>query len=489
MRSIRAKLLTALLVGIGAILIVSFGTFYFYVQRTLHRQFDRHLEEKILGFSQMSEIEDPDEEEDGEVYEDFGDDVDNAIEFEFAELPLREFQASSDPEYYQVCDEYGFVLARSPSLMSATLSIIRREDLDEVVIQSLVLPDGRSGRVASVWFHPKLDQPTDPPVEETPRLLLIIAKSTEEVDQILGVIFTGLIGVGLTGLGIVFFCVVWAVRRGLLPLDDLKREIDSLDASELNQTIEVDSLPAELKPIAECLNDLMARMENSFQRERHFNSNVAHELRTPISELLALAEVSVNREDQDEESRLSFLDTKEIADRMHKIVQSLLEISRCEAGLIPIEEKPTNINTLVKNHWNPFISTAEKKGIQVSVNSDCVTECPTDSVLFGTVLTNIFSNAVSYTPENGSIEVEADTADGQLSIRVSNTTEGFRATDIDHVFDTFWRNDRSRPDGAHLGMGLSLVRAIASILNLSLSARLVEKDTFELEITKPMVAA
>jgi two-component system sensor histidine kinase QseC len=482
-------LLTALLTGVGVILIISFGTFYFYVERTLAEQFDRHLEEKVLGFAQMGEIEDPNEEDDGEVYEDFGDDPDNAIEFEFAELPLREYQASPDPEYYQVWDDAGVVLARSPSLLTVNLAVGPHREANEVTIQSFSLPDGRAGKAASLWFSPKLDLSASAGSDDIPKLRLVIAKSTEELDQTMGVILSGLIGTGLIGLCVVVVCVVWAVRHGLLPLDGLRREIDELDVTRLDGSLLVDELPPELRPIAACLNDLMARMEKSFQRERHFNSNVAHELRTPISELLALSEASANREHQDEETRLSFMDTKEIADRMHKIVQSLLEISRCEAGLIPVEEQPTDMDALLKRHWNPFISAAEKKGIKVSVQSDCKTECATDSILFGTVLTNVFSNAVSYTPENGAIDVEAETMDGQLSIRVTNTTDGFQAADIDHIFDTFWRHDPARSDESHLGMGLSLVQAIASILNVHLSARLVKADTFELEITKRTVAA
>jgi two-component system sensor histidine kinase QseC len=477
-------MLFSLLGGIVLIITLSYTYIYLHVAEALQSQDDANLISKIEGFALMGEIEiEEDEEEDDEPYNDFGDDPDNAIEFEFAEIPMPEYQALPNAEYYQVWDATGLTLARSPSLNGANLPRSTPEG-EGVHLEDILLPDSRRGRLATTFLYPKVDGPAAD--TETVQLVFSIARSTEELGTTLAVLSMGLLLTGLATLVIVSILILYTVRRGLSPLDAMRTEIASLGSDDLDYRFALEQKPEELLAVCTCLNDLLARLGKAFDRERRFTSDVAHELRTPVAELRALAEVSMKRDHTSDSDKRSFQDVCEITQHMEDVISALLDIARCASGQVAKEQKRLNINSVVKTAWQPFVEAADSKKLTVDLGLNGCREFDSDPVLLDTILTNLFSNAVAYTPRGGNVQLALKEEEPFLLMKLSNTTDSLTKGDLTHLFDTFWRKDTALDDGAHAGIGLSLVAALAGVLEVDVETGMPSDDTFQITLRHPI---
>jgi two-component system sensor histidine kinase QseC len=160
---------------------------------------------------------------------------------------------------------------------------------------------------------------------------------------------------------------------------------------------------------------------------------------------------------------------------MEGIVTGLLAITRCEAGKQPIIREPIQITGLVNELWQSQAERARGKELSVAMDVPATARLETDRTLFGSILTNLFSNAVEYTPAGGSIRIRHATHGARWSFSVSNTVVHLRPEDLPHLFQRFWRKDAARSTPEHSGLGLSLARAFAESLGMSLRAELVNE--------------
>jgi two-component system sensor histidine kinase QseC len=478
-------LLVALLVGISLIVLVSYMAIYSYVSNALRRQYDADLTRKVSAFALMGEVEREPEDELDEEYDDFGDDPDNEIRFEFAEIPIPEYQAYPKAEYYQVWDESGLVLARSPSLRGGNLPRIEAHE-EGVSFEDILLPDSRRGRSATVFLVPKLEGDVQVTESAGTRLTLSLARSREELEQTLAVLSVGSLAAGIATIALATVLIWVSVRRGLRPLDELGSEIESLSSEELDHRFNAETKPVELIPICRRLDGLLDRLGSAFARERRFTSDVAHELRTPIAELRALAEVSLNRENLSDADRRSFRDAREIAQHMERVVSALLEIARCASGQVAIDRKRSDLGELVRTAWMPFEKDAKAKGLDVQMNLDACPEIETDPALLETMLTNLFSNAVTYTPAGGRISLELEVNGDTVCLTLANSTDDLTAADLTHLCDTFWRKQKTDADSTHLGIGLSVVAAFARVLGIEIESSMPSEGLFQLILYHPV---
>jgi two-component system heavy metal sensor histidine kinase CusS len=228
--------------------------------------------------------------------------------------------------------------------------------------------------------------------------------------------------------------------------------------------------PTELEPVIRELNGLLERIEKTLLRERTLTSNVAHELRTPISGLLCTLEVTLNRLRSPQEYYESATECFEIAKRLNWLVNNLLSVARIETGNVPLQMDELTLGDSLMEWWRPFAARASERGLRVDWAIDRSATITTDTEFFRVIITNLFDNAVSYAPEGGMVRVEAH-SDGGLS--VTNNAVALTDDMVQHVFDPFWRRSESR-DGevAHAGLGLSLSRKIMDLLGGRISAQI-----------------
>lgn len=473
MKSIRANLLVLLLSSLLPVVLASYLLLYLLVSASLRKDFDANLTKKLESFALMAEWEDGEVDEDEEVYQDFGDDNDELLHFEFAEFPIPEYQPSPNAEYYQVTASNGVVFARSPSLQGRNLTAG-----DDTGIADTVFSDARPGRIARSAIVPKWDIDNPPDLPTTLTFQLAVAQSTEGLIATLAAIRNSMLLAAALAVFAAFAVICFVIRKGLRPLDEVASELQAIGRDDLSDRVDTDSKPEELVPVVERLNEMLGRLDAVFERERRFTSDVAHELRTPLAELRTLAEVSARRESISEPDRRSYEDTTEIAIRMERLIATLLELSRCSSGQVVKRLQKANLAQLVENTWKPFGAAADQKGLVVRLGLDESTVLDTDPLILGTILSNLFSNAVAYTPPGGKIELDWQERDGTVALSLTNTTIDLDPDDLPHVFERFWR--KVGPDSGtdnHFGLGLSLVVALSDVLGVAVEGRIPTAKT------------
>lgn len=485
MTSIRNRLLVSLLISVSCISVIGFTAIYYLAEHALHHQFDTELRHEIDSLALMGEVEDlSDLDPDDLEYEDGGDDPENLLRFEFADLNIPRYQPQPESAAYQVWDESGQVLARSPSLQGRDLTFSAHSGSAPVIVV-MNFADGRKGKMVSRTFSPEIPPELKGKPDTVHTLRIAVARSTHELDLATTLFFKILTMSGAATVIAVGFAIGFAVRRGLAPLRSLQRDINQIDLENFSFRIQTESLSRELIPIAQCLNDLAARIESTLKRERRFSSDIAHELRTPVSELQALTEVSMKRANVGPAEMQSFADANSIAIHMERIIRSLLDLSRCEAGLIPIENDTVDVEQLANSTWATFQSAAQAKQITFNANIEKDVHCTTDPALFTSILANLFSNAVEYTPEGGSINFHVYSEQGRAVIEMTNTVGNMDVEDLDSLFDTFWRKDTARTDSGHLGIGLALVAAVSKVLGIAIKTALIDTSHFQISLQVP----
>lgn len=321
----------------------------------------------------------------------------------------------------------------------------------------LKLPDGKGGRAAGIAFVPVEDEESTRPAHL--ELTLVVAAHRDALNRQLRLVATALIVVGIAIIAATLYAVAFAVRRGLMPLAALGERAASINADSLALRFPADPMPAELQPIAGKLNELLARLEAAFARERQFSADVAHELRTPIAELRSLAEVALKWPDDAPATKRALEDAHAIALQMESIATTLLALARCESGQLPVTREPVALAPLLRD-------VAGKRPIALDVPADATWN--TDRELLRVILSNLISNAVEY-GTSARLRVAGD------RLSVSNATENLTGEDVPRLFERFWRKDAARSSSNHAGLGLALSKAYAAALGLELRAELNDR--------------
>ncbi len=320
-------------------------------------------------------------------------------------------------------------------------------------------------------------RPGGHPPQDAPRfhhLTAIVTTDADPMHQTMANLLLGITGIGiLAALGSVTL-IQLALKSGLKPLNTLGSKVALIDASSLDGRFSSENMPRELTPICNHLNELMERLEESFEREKRFSSDLAHELRTPIAELRMMSEVAMRWPDQNNSDQAK--ETLEIAEQMQAIIESLLTLGRYENRQTEIQPESVDISSLCRSCWKPFSARAAEKEIRVNLDIPETQTLETDPKLLRLILNNLFSNASEYTPAGGVIDI---TGAGELNgiiLSVSNTVSDIEPESIHHLFERFWRQDDARSDNNHSGLGLCLARTCSRALSLDIQAELDQEN-------------
>ena len=400
--------------------------------------------------------------------------------------PLPAFEPGDRPDYFQIWLPDGSTLAQSPSL--APIAALPRDAgaPEAPRYLNVSLPNGRSGRAAGIRFVPHDDDEapanTRAPQRED-EVTLVVARDRGDLDDRLRQLATMLVMVGLTTAVAVSVVGGMLVRRGLRPLATLAAHAAAIDASSLGSQFPTDHMRAELLPIAQRLNDLLARLDASFARERRFSADVAHELRTPIAELRTLSEVALRWPDDAGASRSALQDALAVSLQMESVVTGLLALARCEGGLLSVRGETVAIDAMVRELWQSVSELARDKKLSVTFDLPSEATWHTDPVALRVIVGNVFANAVQYAPAEGDIRVVFEDTQDTRVLSVSNTTAHLQPHDLSHLFERFWRKDPSRASTGHTGLGLALAVAYAKALGMRLNATMTGDAVITIELS------
>jgi two-component system sensor histidine kinase QseC len=319
-------------------------------------------------------------------------------------------------------------------------------------------------------------------------LVYFLAHDRDDIDDTLEIMLTSLFITAVLLLIAVGTVIPYAVRRGLRPLRKIVTVVERIHADSLDDRIAPEQMPSELAPICNRLNELLARLHDAFERERRFSSDVAHELRTPIAELRTMAEVALRWPQDAAGTERNFRDTLDIAGQMESIVSSLLTIARCEAGAQSIQLSTFGLSDVISEAWTAHQTQATAKALAIELPPANDATMASDRTMLKHVLSNLFSNAVNYSPPAGRIACTLELLASELCLTISNPTDQLAPDDLAFLFDPFWRKDAARSDSSHSGLGLSIVASYARLLGLRLGTSLVD-GRFAVALHLPIAAA
>jgi two-component system heavy metal sensor histidine kinase CusS len=249
-------------------------------------------------------------------------------------------------------------------------------------------------------------------------------------------------------------------KRGLRPLAQLTRSLKRVRPTRLHERVPPTEWPRELQPVAAAFDDMLDRLEDSFTRLSQFSADLAHELRTPVANILGEAEVALTRPRTPDEYREVIESSVAECQRLSGIIDNLLFLARAEAGREAIMQTSIDARAEIEKIASFYQAIADEQKIDITCAGEG--QINADPTLFGRALSNLVENALRYTPANGKISVSIAKRDGQTEISVTDTGCGIPPEHIARVFDRFYRVDSSRSAQGN-GLGLALVKSIVDL--------------------------
>lgn len=436
MISIRWSLTILLCLAMGLLLVATgFGVFM-GMRHVLRERFDETLTAKARALITASEIDDGD--------------------FEI-DLTVQDFAGfgTGGSDYFEIRRMNGEVFMRSPSLVSAGIDIGKSgkpPQNDDARIREAKLGDGRPARFYIQRFYPKDDKKG-----RFQDLYLLVASPAQGLHIELALLATVLAVAGGLALLLMVPLIRIGLGRGLQPLDKLSGEVREIRPESLHQRLDTVKLPAELIPVAASLNEWLARLEASFERERRFSSHAAHELRTPLAELKSMAELGATWPEEATPGRCAEMVT--VASEMEVLLEKLSLLARADAGRQPVTMEEVQVSATIATVISRLEEKAKARGIrfETRVEQGGLT---TDPVLWGAILQNLLGNAVAHAPPGSQVKI----AFAESVLAVSNPAPDLSQDDLEKLFERFWRKDEAHSAYGHSGLGMSIVKACAILL-------------------------
>ncbi len=474
-RSLRTRLLTGIIGGMILLLTIFSLLIYVVIRSALVKQFDTSLTSVAQILAASVELDS------------------NEIEFEFDVQQMPEFLNAQHPTHYQLWDANDIVVAKSPLL--GTDNLLHLKGPINMIVQGRSQDkNGRPQRTVGLTFMPRIadnegknsDAQNYRPVANVKAITLAVARDAGDLYDQLGSLRWLLLYASAAVIALSFIIAAVIVRKGLRPLNSIAAEIATIKEDSLTTRITAEDVPSEVVQIKNRLNELLSRLQDSFNRERQFNADVAHELRTPLSGLRSTIEVTLTRTRDNDEYKKVLFDCQAIVENMQTMVGNLLMLARLDARQISFQTEQIRLAELVNSCWQQFSDKALERQITFDNSIEAEITCDSDRQNLSIVLSNVLANAVEYADEAGQIRITAFREDDSVQVAVSNTGCKLTFEQVSQVFDCFWQADASRSDtGTHCGLGLALVRRLVRALGGNAFAELKPGCIFVLRIILP----
>lgn len=289
---------------------------------------------------------------------------------------------------------------------------------------------------------------------------IAVGESDEDIAETLGSLLNtfaittpaALLAIGVIG--------IFLSNRALAPIARMTRTTREITAEDLSRRLDLNLPDDELGRLARTLDGMLDRLETAFIQQRQFTADASHELRTPLSILKGQVEVALSRQRTESEYREALENIGEQSERLISLVNSLLTLSRADAGEIPIEPERVELQALAEMTTAQLTHLANESGVSLRSNGPDIA-ITADMTLMIQLLLNLLGNAIEHTPEGGSVEVSWQPAGNIVELTVRDTGSGIPLEHLPHVFDRFYRVDTARSrDRGGAGIGLSISRWI-----------------------------
>jgi two-component system heavy metal sensor histidine kinase CusS len=265
------------------------------------------------------------------------------------------------------------------------------------------------------------------------------------------------------------YALVW---RGLLPLRQIVQQAGRITAERLATHLDVRAAPAELQILVQAFNAMLDRLHQSFQRLSQFSADLAHDLRTPINNLMVQNQVALSQVRSVDEYQTILASNIEEYERLSRMVESVLFLARADNAQVALNRQHLDAGAELQRIADYFEGVAADAGVTLAVSAKGGIDA--DPILFRRAVNNLVANAIRYTPKGGVITLAAQAEEAGVGgvggvasmVSVTNPGPGIDAEHIPKLFDRFYRADPARSNvaaGSSSGLGLCIVRSIMGL--------------------------
>ncbi|HWX03575.1 heavy metal sensor histidine kinase [Collimonas sp.] len=307
-----------------------------------------------------------------------------------------------------------------------------------------------------------------PAFEQRPAVRLIVAVDAAPYMHTLHAFMSALVGLSLLGVFLVMLLGYWIALVGLRPLKQLSSAAQSLGPRTLSQRLQIAPLPGELSDLTGAFNGVLERMEGAYNQLEAFNADVAHELRTPLANLIGETQVALSRQRTAPQFEEVLQSNLEELERLRSIINDMLFLARADQG----EAATSLVRTLIAQEINKTVEFFEfvldESKMTVKVAGDIDAEASIETSLFKRAMSNLLHNAIQHSIPGAAIVVTITQQPAAIGIAVSNPGQPIAENHLPRLFDRFYRVDAARNDKDQSqlhghGLGLAIVKAIAKM--------------------------
>lgn len=401
---------------------------------------------------------------------------------------LPEYSSEDDPHYFQIWHD-GQTIGRSPTLSAyPNVNLIEPDiAIGEQRIIDVVMPNGELGKATLSNFVPQSDDGSIEAVSMT------IYESAGGLDSLLWLVDGLLIGSFLLAIVVMRFVTKTIIRRGLAPLDKLNDDLKALSLADQHSVSELDvpdKRVEEIEPIRKELNRFIRSNQQLIKNEQRITGDIAHELKTPLAEMITLSEVHIRYPDDERISKTYPDDILAIAKRMKSIVEKLLLLQRTASPSLNLSKEALSIRAVFAQvkHDIEF----KYPDVEQRLEQRCETDewFLTDRFSLETILINLLDNALYYSPAQTRVEVRWRELAGDYELSISNhLNHTISQEQLDKMVQPLFQIDDSRTNNERFGLGLSIINNICQQHGYRLDFSLPEPLKLTVSIGIPKIGS
>jgi signal transduction histidine kinase len=380
-------------------------------------------------------------------------------------------------EFYRLLDSNGEILATTDMSSWGSIdthdTVLRLQAGDaHYVFQTLNVPEhSYKARMLSAFI--------------SPGVVLQIGETLEEEEGYL-TIFWNLLGFLLMALLFLSAIFGWFIaRHAILDMEKVTETAREISKGAYDSRVQVKNRFLEIKRLGDTFNHMLDRIQNLLKTMREINDNIAHDLRSPLARIRGIAEMALMTKGSIDDYENMAASIVEECDCLIDLINTMLDITEIEAGIIRIKVEDLDLVELILDAAELFQPIAAEKEIDIKVHLPQKIIFRGDRKNLQRIISNLLENAVKYTPAGGGVSISARTEDDEkIEISIEDTGIGISEFDLPHVFDRFYRCDRSRPKGG-IGLGLSLAKALTEAMSGSIKAISTPKKGSSFTVSLP----
>jgi len=424
--------------GILALILVTFSSgVYIYFQNSLQKSIDTKIKSiaEVLA-SSMTETHNQ------SLFGNFERYLENAL----GKKPKGKF--------IQIIDASGKIGARLNDL-----------EAEAVPVSFVTLEKALKGEIVYETIEtarPRLRMITMPILENKKIISIVqVGSSLEEFEDTMKRLLIIMIISIITSISVTIVVGYFMAKKTMKPVDQIRRAAVNISSNNLDERIDIKGRKDELGRLAETFNAMISRLKDSFQRINQFSIDVSHELKTPLTILKGETELALRKERTNEEYKRSMQSNLEEIDRMSRIIDDLLLLSKAETKDIGMNLEKVDLRDLLADVCMNMKLFGENKGVEIVVKELEDIRLVGDELKLRRMITNVVENAIKYGHRGGHVIVSSYKQNGFACVNVEDDGPGISPGDIKYIFDRFYRADRSRKRESGSGLGLSISKWIA----------------------------